>query len=92
MFIILMVSLLCHFRDNTAARPGIKTFIVASMVFVISLFRTKAIPAELPGRIGSLVLKTRKRRENRVSIWLWWSVVRWVSCRHSTPIFLSLTV
>jgi hypothetical protein len=84
--------ILCHFSDRTAARPGIKVLMVALAVFVISLFRTNAIPTEFPGRTGSLVLSTFNLRENKMSICVWCSGVRCVSCKHRTPILWSFIV
>lgn len=70
-FNILIVSLLCQFIDRMAALPGIRTSIVALEALVSSLFRTKAMPAELLGRVGSLEFSIDRRRENRESSWDW---------------------
>jgi len=60
------------------------------LVFVNSLFSTKATPADDPGCSLSLELITLSLREYRVFIWFSHSSVRCVSCRHRIPIFFSL--
>jgi hypothetical protein len=80
----------CQAMDRIIARPGIMTCSFAFEVFVISLFRMNATPAELPGLDGSLEFSTRSLRAYIDSICDWCSGHKCVSCIQSTPIFWSL--
>jgi len=51
------------------ALPGMRVFIFALVTLIVSLFSTKATPAEQLGRVGSLEFKMSRRRANRVSTW-----------------------
>ena len=68
MLAILMLLFRCQFMDSEMALPGIRTFIFAVVIFNFSLFRTKATPAEQPGRSGSLEFNTNSLLVKRVSI------------------------
>jgi len=81
---------LCHVIFIAITLLGMISVISAFVVLIISLFRTKATPAELPGRNGSPEFSTLSLLEYSDSIWVSCSLVRCVSWRQSTPIFFSL--
>lgn len=53
-----IVLSLCHLIDSAAALPGISTDHLILDTLIISLFKTKATPAELLGHEGSWKLRT----------------------------------
>jgi len=75
---------------SRAAQPGIRTWITALSVLMISLLSMNAIPAELPGCVGSLEVSTFSLHAYKLSICNRCSGHRCISCAHSIPIRCSL--
>ena len=85
-FSIINLYSLCHLSVSSSALPGMSSVIVASCDLMLSLFITKATPADAPGFVGFCELCIDSHLPYRFSIVVMWCASRWVSCRQSIPI------
>lgn len=91
-FIALRVEFCCHLKEMNRALPGISMCVWMLSALIISLFITKATPAEPEGLLVSGEFTIDSLLWYRVVVWSVRRSVRCVSCSARRPIFLSLIV